>query len=286
MRRTRDPAAWHRAAQEKTPKTWTEILDLEGPNALSLLFCEREGGYAIELGGQDGWTNSETRILKEVVGMRRIIIEGNPEWRPKRMHLSPHDVGIAAAICDSPGTLHWLWHRLISCRGIAEFMSATRLRQWYRALWQRAVDPVSGTLDWSRVNWNVVRQTTVVCMPLSAVLERIGVDHYAFFVLDVEGAELSVLKTIDWRRTRFDVLVIETWTQSDGPERTAAVVEAVQRYSSHAYKVLFKRYGRNVWLVRSDFVGHSCGPGLAGLGHSAMPARAWRPLDDDHDASA
>ena len=33
--------------------------------------------------------------------------------------------------------------------------------------------------------------------------------HVNLFSLDVEGAELVVLKTIDWSSTKFDVLLVE-----------------------------------------------------------------------------
>jgi len=40
-------------------------------------------------------------------------------------------------------------------------------------------------------------------------MAAIGVRHVDFFVLDVEGAEIPILKTIDWSRLTIDVLNIE-----------------------------------------------------------------------------
>ncbi len=61
----------------------------------------------------------------------------------------------------------------------------------------------------------------VLCLPLDAVLNPLGIWHVNFFVLDVEGAELAVLKAIDFSRLSFDVLCVEADGMS--PEKDAAV---------------------------------------------------------------
>jgi len=58
----------------------------------------------------------------------------------------------------------------------------------------------------SHFDWAVVKERglfdyqvqEVACVPLSTVLATAGVTHVDFFVLDVEGAELDVLRTIDF----------------------------------------------------------------------------------------
>ena len=47
------------------------------------------------------------------------------------------------------------------------------------------------------------------CTPLSAILREAGVAHVDYFSLDVEGAELIVLQTIDWSAVTFGVLMVE-----------------------------------------------------------------------------
>ena len=48
------------------------------------------------------------------------------------------------------------------------------------------------------------------CVSLQKVLDKAKVSHINFFVLDVEGGEMEVLHSINWHRTSFDVLCIET----------------------------------------------------------------------------
>ena len=54
------------------------------------------------------------------------------------------------------------------------------------------------------------------CKPMSEYLTGHAVID--FFSLDVEGAELTVLETIDWSAVRIDVLMIEMdhWADSNG----------------------------------------------------------------------
>ena len=49
----------------------------------------------------------------------------------------------------------------------------------------------------------------VQCFPLFSVLAALGNPTVDYFSLDVEGAELLILKTIPWDRQKFRVLGIE-----------------------------------------------------------------------------
>ena len=50
---------------------------------------------------------------------------------------------------------------------------------------------------------------TVPCAPLRTLLGDAGVSRLAVLSLDVEGAELSVLQTVDWSALRVDILMVE-----------------------------------------------------------------------------
>ena len=58
-------------------------------------------------------------------------------------------------------------------------------------------------------------QFTVRCMPLGGILKKVGVDFVDFWSLDVEGAEMQVLKTHDWANIPIRVLMYEC--ESAGP---------------------------------------------------------------------
>ena len=56
----------------------------------------------------------------------------------------------------------------------------------------------------------------VSCFPLNHLLDAIGVDHVDYFSLDVQGAELQILKTIDFNAVRIDIVIVEVEDPSDG----------------------------------------------------------------------
>ena len=41
------------------------------------------------------------------------------------------------------------------------------------------------------------------CLPLGVILGDLDAYHINFFVLDVEGAEMSILTSLDWTRFSF-----------------------------------------------------------------------------------
>ena len=60
----------------------------------------------------------------------------------------------------------------------------------------------------------------VPCMLMPKVFEQNGIEHVDLFFLDVEGGELTVLETFDWR-VRIDVLVVEM--DNTNPQKDEAV---------------------------------------------------------------
>jgi hypothetical protein len=48
-----------------------------------------------------------------------------------------------------------------------------------------------------------------MCVPFNDVLDIIGVKRIDFLSLDIEGPELQVLETVDWKRFRIDIMTIE-----------------------------------------------------------------------------
>jgi len=73
----------------------------------------------------------------------------------------------------------------------------------------------------------------VQCFPLNDILAAIGVNHVDYFSLDVQGAELPILKTIDFKAIRIDVIILEVF------DNDATKKEAMR----NAIKALFQETG-------------------------------------------
>jgi hypothetical protein len=100
----------------------------------------------------------------------------------------------------------------------------------------------------------------VRCLPLGVILGALDAFHINFFVLDVEGAEMSILTSLDWARFFFDVLAIESQYSSEDND-------AIQRFlSDRGYDIwgaIWDEKGLNAeeegktrannWFVRRGF---------------------------------
>ena len=53
------------------------------------------------------------------------------------------------------------------------------------------------------------RNVVVKCYPLSSLMNTSGQTHIDYFSLDVEGAEMIILQSIDWKHLDIDVFTIE-----------------------------------------------------------------------------
>ena len=47
------------------------------------------------------------------------------------------------------------------------------------------------------------------CVPVSDLLYAVGVSHVEYMTLDVQGAELSILNTIDFQSLKIDIIIVE-----------------------------------------------------------------------------
>ena len=59
--------------------------------------------------------------------------------------------------------------------------------------------------------WRHAKENVVVkCYPLSSLMNTSGQTHIYYFSLDVEGVEMIILQSINWKHLDIDVFTIET----------------------------------------------------------------------------
>lgn len=240
--------------------------DLELIDAIEHFFWGHMGGLSLEIGALDGTVgrDSVTADLETLFDWSRILIEANPKHRKWLAAKNPNAYSISAAICDRPRPIHFGFKKKNS--GIIEFMALPFVQKYFPAIYkmydQAKKLPYGGPVDgeewwrgmpWKRIMFSRAHGADVVsamnCIRLSEVLAHVGVTRIHFFVLDVEGSELSVLKTIQWEKIQFDVLCIET----DTSFRPAGFAAAVQEYLESKGYVLAASRGRNSWFRHKDF---------------------------------
>ena len=228
------------------PSTDDEFEDL-----IAHFFWRRVGGLVLEMGGLDGVLYSESLRLERLFGWRRILIEGDPDWRPKRRKVAPEAAGLALAVCESPRTVHFIAGHNPALSGIAEFWKPVYMRRFHSEILKlrnRAKN------DWSKVEWRRLkhhRVSEVQCLPLGMALEALGVTALDVLILDTEGSELAILSTVDFARLNVSVLVVETEEQYRCLGYTQKVIDLVLR--SGQFRVWQARRGRNTWFVNVHF---------------------------------
>lgn len=132
----------------------------------------------VELGGLDGFRFSNTYIFEKAFKWTGLIIEGATEnyvaLERNRGQGDDNVVTLHAAICEP--------NKIIKLHGSGP--SASRYAMSRKSSW-------------------------APCLAMQDVLKRVGIEAIDFLSLDVEGAELDVLKTMNFQQTPTFVILVE-----------------------------------------------------------------------------
>jgi len=137
----------------------------------------------MELGALDGspGTRSMTYEFENSFNWRRILVEGDPQYRENLRKLSPKSFSASAAICEKATSVHFRPAGYIG--GILEFMGSEFLKSYHQKIYLAGTPP--GNI--SSVNWTTITDVHVIdCMPLQHILHKAHTRHINFFILDVE----------------------------------------------------------------------------------------------------
>lgn len=104
-------------------------------------------------------------------------------------------VNINAALCSETKLLHYTLDGGGQVQGFVEFMSPGFLRKWHNKIYRNITQ-----LD---------TLPTVQCVQLSRLLNELNVNHIDIWILDVEGAELSVLQGTNFNEVHINTIVME-----------------------------------------------------------------------------
>lgn len=160
----------------------------------------KRNGFFIEIGGYDGQSLSNTLFLERERGWTGLLIEANPYMLPLIMSVNRK--------C----------HVINSCLGQSQtnmtFTLAGPISSANNVINSRHMDRINKETLHSHGN-HYNETVTVECYSLLDILDVIGTRHVDYFSLDVEGAELFVLESIDWEKIHIDTFTIETDQQRD-----------------------------------------------------------------------
>lgn len=163
---------------------------------LAELFGEQKGGFFIEAGAFDGEFLSNTLYFEKKMNWRGLLVEPNPDalktMKGKRRRA--YTFGYCLSTKTTPETVEFDACGLIG--GIIH--NGVKLAD------EQEFDSVS---DYKKT---LNRRTIQVqCFPLYSILQALGNPTIDLFSLDIEGAELPVLKTIPWEKVKIRALMVE-----------------------------------------------------------------------------
>ena len=153
-------------------------------------FMPSRPGTFVEIGALDGHLYSNTRVLNKCHGWKGLLVEANLKNYQELLQRidRPNVRVIHSAVCEPPQT----WANF-TIDGGAVATDTSRVSKNFQRTWAHRNHPSHTHI--------------VPCAPMSTLLH--GYEHIDFFSLDVEGAEFSVVNTIDFDKTTIGTFCIE-----------------------------------------------------------------------------
>uniref|UniRef100_A0A7S2PPM3 Methyltransferase FkbM domain-containing protein n=1 Tax=Skeletonema marinoi TaxID=267567 RepID=A0A7S2PPM3_9STRA len=198
--------------------------------ALEKWFKDICHGTYMEIGGLDGVTFSNTYVYNKGLNWSGVLVEASPMNYQQLVRNRPNEIAnVHAGVCEKEMDLHWVQSGP-AVGGFQEFAHPDFQKMW-----------------WSEDD--IKNAQVIKCHTLEQILlDKVGPGFYFdFFSLDVEGAELSVLRSINFDLVGFGVILMEA--DEHNPTKNMAARELLE---SNGYMYLEKK-GRSFWFVNQDF---------------------------------
>jgi Methyltransferase FkbM domain len=234
-------------ANLELPEVMQNLLSQEQEDvALLEWFNGLCGGTYFEMGALDGITFSNSYFFNKVLDWKGLLVELSPLSYAKLVLNRPHELAtVHAAVCgdDGPRVLHYYdqpWNGAVS--GVWEFAAES-----FRATW------------WPGVT--LADTTPIDCRPLHDIMDKeipqtslTTADeprhfYFDFMSLDCEGCEFDALQSIDWTRTAFGIMVVESDRHN---ERKNIAVRSFLEDKGYVFKESRGSLGNN-WFYNSQF---------------------------------
>jgi len=180
----------------------------------------------LEAGAYDGVYTSNSLAFEKYLGWRSICIEANPRLFAQLKKNRPGCKCIRAGLGAKDGVLDFV------------------LAKAYGGFKNTNYNPRI-----TRRRKNTILRIRV--QRLSDLLNSLGVHIIDFFSLDVEGGELEVLKGVDFKSTKFNVIVAESFTRTHTEKRKSTLVRCL--LESNGY-IFVGEIARDYVFVHSDYM--------------------------------
>lgn len=208
----------------------TPVYHAQNGEDIALLeFFRGKPGFYVDVGANDGVSNSNTAALEEV-GWRGLLIEADPSLAEICRRARPRSTVVGCAAADpaqygSEAVFHRISPGHDKTTGLSTLAGSSAL--------QRKVMQIGASIS----------TITVPVRTLDEILEKHGVaTGFELLSVDVEGVELEVLRSCDLARWRPRIIIAEN--------NSASCEGLMPRYLRRFGYHLACRTGFNEWYVR------------------------------------
>jgi len=190
------------------------------------------GGTYIEMGGLNGIKYSNSHVFNKGLDWKGVLVEADPRNYRALVTNRPNEIAnIHVGVCLDEQDLHYVkGQRSRAVSGFLEFASEDFKKEYWT---QEMID-----------NAIIVR-----CRRLDKILhEAVGHSfHFDFFSLDIEGAELLALQSLNFDEFQFGMILVE----ADGTnERKDQSIKAILDRAGYDF---FGTINRSNWFVNRNF---------------------------------
>ena len=170
-------------------------------------FKELTSGVFLEVGAADGVTFSNTLFFERERHWTGVLIEANRKLYRSLVTLrrKAYIINVCLSLDNRTNVVFFLPAELLG--GIEKPLTAEKM------------------MGRVKHDYPDIKPEEVLCIPLYFILKAIRMTHINFFSLDVEGAELDILKTIPFPLVTIDLFMIEYFVPSGEAETQARLKE-------------------------------------------------------------
>ena len=177
-----------------TPFAFSESQLNQDKYIIDHIFKSKENGVFVDIGANDGVTQSNTLLFEKRYNWSGICIEPIKSTYEK---LKKHRkcILVNAAISDKEGKEVFIEHPCSLVSGLDTTYHAKHRKRW---------------------NMNKRgRKYTVDCITLNALAEKYSINEIDLLDIDTEGSEFMILKSIDFSKVKIHAILIENHYNKD-----------------------------------------------------------------------
>ena len=181
-------------------------------------------GFFIEVGANDGYTQSNTYYFERFRGWTGILIEGIPELYEQCVLERTKSKIFNCALVSSDFPDSHVTMKYANLMSIVE-----------GALKSKKADEEHIKKGLQVAAINKTYEIQVPARTLTSILDECNVQEIDFFSLDVEGYELNILKGLDFNKYRPKYMLIETTFREEIEEYISDLYTKVEQLSHHDF---------------------------------------------------